>query len=413
MSLHKITSQLTTHVAELHAKGVAKGTEKIITGIKAAEAGCSERYYLAGYGDRAFLRMNSNSYLGLHLHRQLIETEAQAAEQFGTGPGAVRFISGTYRPHIELEKALASFHGREAAMVMSAAYATVMGVLPQVVTDSTLVISDALNHNSIITAIRLSQPAKTAVYAHGDMHALETLLDTHKGQVKRVCVVTDGVFSMRGDYAPLHEITAICKRRESDYEEGVITIVDDSHGIGALGSTGRGTEEHTHAQADIFIATLGKALGVNGGYVLSTASVIAYLRETAPFYIYSNPITPAEAAAALTALQILDSAEGLALLAQVRKLGNQLRTGLQDLGYETLMSEHPIVPLFIRDTAKTAALVAYLFNHDILVTGLNYPVVPKGEEEIRLQVSATQTEQDIDYVLERLKHFDGAGAKRR
>jgi glycine C-acetyltransferase len=179
-----------------------------------------------------------------------------------------------------------------------------------------------------------------------------------------------------------------------------------------LGSTGRGTEEHTHAQADIFIATLGKALGVNGGYVVSTASVIAYLRETAPFYIYSNPITPAEAAAALTALQILDSAEGLALLAQVRKLGNQLRTGLQDLGYETLMGEHPIVPLFIRDTAKTAALVAYLFNHDILVTGLNYPVVPKGEEEIRLQVSATQTEQDIDYVLERLKHFDGAGAKR-
>jgi glycine C-acetyltransferase len=406
MSLQKIEGQLATHVAELQARGTAKGKEKIITSVKAAEAGFSERYYLAGYGDRAFLRMNSNSYLGLALHRQLIETEAKTAEQFGTGPGAVRFISGTYRPHIELEKALASFHGRESAMVMSAAYATVMGVVPQLVTSATLVVSDALNHNCIITAIRLSQPADKAVYAHVDMKALEKLLDANKGRAKRVCVVTDGVFSMRGDCAPLDEIAAICTRHEPDYEEGIITIVDDSHGVGALGSTGRGTEEYTHAQADILIATLGKALGVNGGYVVSNASVIDYLRETAPLYIYSNPITPAEAAAALTALQILDSVEGIDLLAQVRKLGKKLRTGLQDLGYETIPGDHPIVPLLIRDTEKTAALVEYLFNHNILVTGLNFPVVPKGEEEIRLQVSATQTEKDIDYLLERLKSFD-------
>jgi glycine C-acetyltransferase len=172
-----------------------------------------------------------------------------------------------------------------------------------------------------------------------------------------------------------------------------------------LGNTGRGAEEYTHAHADILIATLGKALGVNGGYVASTAPVIDYLRETAPLYIYSNPITPAEAAAAIAALQILDSAEGIDLLAQVRKLGKKLRTGLQNLGYETIPGDHPIVPLLIRDTEKTAALVAYLFDHNILVTGLNYPVVPKGDEEIRLQVAATQTEQDIDYLLERLKSF--------
>jgi glycine C-acetyltransferase len=406
MALKKIEDLLTKHVAELKANGTAKGTEKVITSIKAAAGGFSERYYLAGYGDRAFLRMNSNSYLGLALHRQLIESEAQAAEQFGTGPGAVRFISGTYRPHVELEKALAAFHGRESAMVMSAAYATVMGVVPQLVTDSTLVVSDALNHNSIITAIRLSQPTAKAVYAHVDMQALETLLATHKGQVKRVCVVTDGVFSMRGDYAPLHKIIAICQRHEPEYEEGILTIVDDSHGIGALGHTGRGTEEHTSAQADILIATLGKALGVNGGYVVSRASVIAYLRETAPFYIYSNPITPAEAAPAMTALQILDSEEGVTLLAQLRKLGTTLRTALTALGYETIMGDHPIIPIFIRDTEKTAALVEYLFAHHILVTGLKYPVVPKGEEEIRLQVSATQTEKDMDYVVETLKHYE-------
>jgi glycine C-acetyltransferase len=283
----------------------------LITGIQTAAGGFSERYYLEGYGDRAFLRMNSNSYLGLALHRQVIASEARAAEQFGTGPGAVRFISGTYHPHVELEKALAAFHGRASAMVMSAAYATVMGVLPQLVTASTLVVSDALNHNSIITAIRLSQPAARAVYAHADMQALNTLLDTNKGKVKRVCVVTDGVFSMRGDYAPLHDLIALCQYHEPAYAEGIITIVDDSHGVGAL-------------------------------------------------------------------------------------------------GYETIMNDHPghpIVPLLIRDTEKTAALVEHFFAHNILVTGLTYPVVPTGEEEIRLQVSAMQTENDIDYVVETLKHF--------
>jgi glycine C-acetyltransferase len=238
MSLQKLTGQFAAQVAELEAKGTAKGKEKIVTGLKAAAGGFSERYYLAGYGDRAFLRMNSNSYLGLALHRQVIEAEARAAERFGTGPGAVRFISGTYQPHVELEAALASFHGREAAMVMSAAYATVVGVLPQLVTNATVVISDALNHNSIITAVRLCQPADKAVYAHVDMRALDKRLDSYKGRVKRACVVTDGVFSMRGDHAPLDELVAICHKHEPDYDEGIITIVDDSHGVGALGSTG-------------------------------------------------------------------------------------------------------------------------------------------------------------------------------
>lgn len=405
MALEKIENLLTIHVAGLKARGTAKGAEKVITGIKAAAGGFSERYYLAGYGDRAFLRMNANAYLGLALHPHVIASEARAAEQFGTGPGAVRFISGTYQPHVALETALAAFHGRDSAMVMSAAYATVVGVLPQLVTNSTLVISDALNHNSIITAIRLAQPAARAVYPHVDMQALNILLDTNKGKVKRVCVVTDGVFSMRGDHAPLRELITVCQYHEAAYEEGVITIVDDSHGIGALGRTGRGTEEQTAAHADILIATLGKSLGVNGGYVVSTAAVIAYLRETAPLYIYSNPITPAEAAAALTALRIVDSDEGLALLARLHARGTQLRTALTALGYDTILSEHPIVPLLIRDTAKTAALVEHFFTHDILVTGLTYPVVPRGEDEIRLQVAATQTAQDIDYVIEVLKGF--------
>jgi glycine C-acetyltransferase len=163
------------------------------------------------------------------------------------------------------------------------------------------------------------------------------------------------------------------------------------------------TEEVTSAKVDIHIATLGKALGVNGGYVVSSETVINYLRETAPFYIYSNPITPSEAAAAIKSLDILDSPRGLKLLEKLRTLTRKLEEGLKDLGYETIPGEHPIVPLMIRDTEKTSRLVKHLFENGILATGLNFPVVPKGDEEIRFQVSANHTEKDIDYLLGVLK----------
>ena len=349
--------------------------------------------------------MNSNSYLGLDINQQVIDAEAEAARRFGCGPGAVRFISGTFQAHIELEKKLADFHSRESAMIMSAAYATVMGVLPQFISDQTLVVSDALNHSCIINAIRLSRPAGKAVYPHLDTNELDKILSANKGNVKRVCVVTDGIFSMRGDHAPLDKISDCCRRHEDDYEEGILFVVDDSHGIGAFGKTGRGTEEYTRTLADILIATLGKALGVNGGYVVSNASVIDYLRETAPFYIYSNPITPAEAAAALKSLKIIDSAAGHQLLGKLRDNAAKLRNGLAESGFEILQGEHPIVPILIRDTDKTTALVQHLFDHNILSTGLNYPVVPKGEEEIRLQVSANHSERDIDDLLDTLRDF--------
>ncbi len=405
MSLAALHAGFARHVAELKDKGVAKGDEKVIAGVLPASHGFSERYMLEGYGERAFLRLNSNSYLGLSLHPAMIRAEGTAAEKFGTGPGAVRFISGTYSPHVELERALASFHGRESAMIMSAAYATVVGVLPQLITGQTLVVSDALNHNCIINAIRLSQPSEKAVYPHLDMRALARVLESAKGKVKRVCVVTDGVFSMRGDCADIERIAAICAAHEGAFEEGIITVVDDSHGVGAFGETGRGTEEQTGGRADLLIGTLGKAFGVNGGYVVADATTVAYLRETVPLYIYSNPITPAEAAAALTAVGILDSAEGRARLAHMRRLAQRLRQGLTALGYETIAGDHPIVPIMVRDTARTSALVTHLFDNDVLVTGLNYPVVPKGDEEIRLQVSASHTDGDIDMLVEAVRRF--------
>ena len=396
-------SAVQSRLAALDRDGTLKGQERVITGIQPPRDGCGPRYFLHGYGNRAFLRMNANAYLGLNTDTRVIATEEEAAQRFGSGPGAVRFISGTFQPHVDLERRLAAFHERQTCMVLSAAYATVMGIFPLLLTEQTLVVSDALNHHCIINAIRLARPGYKAVYTYLDLAQLQAILEQHRGQAQRVVVVTDGAFSMRGDYAPLPQIAALCERYEANYQEGIVTVVDDSHGVGAFGAHGRGTEEHTGARADILLATLGKALGVNGGYVVASQPVIEYFRETAPCYIYSNPITPAEAAAALQALDILDSDEGVALVHKVRDVAMMFRAGLQHLGYETLPGEHPIVPLLVRDTARTQTLVRQLFDHNILATGLAYPIVPKGEEEIRFQLSADHTPRDIATVLEALR----------
>jgi glycine C-acetyltransferase len=350
--------------------------------------------------------MNSNSYLGMGLRAEIIAAEEAAARQFGAGPGAVRFISGTYSTHVELERSLAAFHGREAAMIFSSAYATVLSAIVPLTTDQTVLISDELNHNCIINAMRLARPQDKKVYKHLDMRGLENALEEASSQATRALVVTDGIFSMRGDHAPLHEIMEIARRFDDRFAENVVVIVDDSHGVGAFGATGRGTEEYTgSAQCDVLVATLGKALGVNGGYVASSGAVIRFLRETAPMYIYSNPITAAEAAAALRSLEILDSQRGRELLDRLRSLTRRFEQGIVDLGFEIIPGEHPVVPLMVRDTARTRALVAHLRASGILATGLAYPVVPRGDEEIRFQVNADHTEADIDQVLQALRGF--------
>ncbi len=183
-------------------------------------------------------------------------------------------------------------------------------------------------------------------------------------------------------------------------------MVDDSHGVGAFGTSGRGTEDYTNAPpADLLVATLGKAFGVNGGYVVAEPTVIRYLREVSPFYVYSNPITPSEAAAAHRAVDLLDSPAGAAMLAHLRAMTARFKAGLLRLGFETLPGEHPVVPLMLRETARTAAMVAHLRRNRILATGLNYPVVPRGDEEIRFQISADHTDADIDAALAALAAF--------
>jgi glycine C-acetyltransferase len=404
MPADRLHEKLTADLRELGAAGTAKGSEWVVTDVLGPRGGLGPRYRLAGH-DLDFLRMNSNSYLGLSSHPAVIAAEESATQTFGAGPGAVRFISGTYKAHVDLEGRLASFHDREASIVYSSAYAAVVSTLVSLITDETVVLSDELNHNCIINGIRMSRPSSRGVFAHLDMGELDAALAAASGTARRAIVVTDGVFSMRGDYADLAAIGEVVSKHDADFPENVVVIVDDSHGVGAYGDTGRGTEEVTEGRADVLIGTLGKAFGVNGGYVTATETIATYLREKSPMYIYSNPITVGEAAAAEMAVTILDSPEGLEMLAHLGAMTQRFETGLVDAGFETIPGPHPVVPLMVRDTERTAALVTHLFDNGILATGLNYPVVPRGDEEIRFQVSADHTAVDIDHALAVLKSF--------
>ncbi len=405
----KLQAALSAEIETLERENRAKGEETVFSAVVPPQDGKGPRYLLADDDSRPFLRMNSNGYLGMALRPEVIAAEEDTVRALGAGPGAVRFISGTWQPHIELERKLAAFHEREAAMIFSSAYATIMGVLTPLITSETAVISDALNHNCIINAMRLARPKEKHVYAHLDMNDLETCLDRAAKTCRRAILVTDGIFSMRGDHAPLDRIMQLARRYDDAFAENVVVIVDDSHGVGAFGETGRGTEQYTNSEpVDILVATLGKAFGVNGGYVAASAPVIRYLRETSPFYIYSNPITPGEAAAAAAALDVVDGPEGGKLLAHLRAMTARFEQGLSTLGFETISGGHPVVPLMVRDTGRTKALVAHLRAGGVLATGLNYPVVPKGDEEIRFQISADHTPADIDEALEVLAGFKDA-----
>ncbi len=405
MSLERLNKVLSEEVKALENKGTAKGAEMVIEKVIPASGDKGPRYLVQGFEGKEFIKMNSNAYLGLSMNKEVIKAEEAAAAEYGVGPGAVRFISGTHKPHIELEERLAKFHGREAAMLFSSAYVTSMGVLVPLANKETVFVSDELNHNCIIQAMRLSRPAGKFIYKHNDMADMEAKIQEAIGVGKRVLLVTDGVFSMRGDYAPFKEINNIVAKYQDKFEQGIITIADDSHGVGAYGENGLGTEEITGAKVDILIGTLGKAFGVNGGYVLASKEVIRYLRETAPMYIYSNPITNSECAAVLKVLDILQSDEGKARLKHLREMTMMFEKGLVENGMETIPGPHPVTPLMIRDTEKTSKIVEYLKQNGILATGLNFPVVPKGDEEIRFQINGDHTAADIQYVIDVLKAF--------
>ena len=390
-------------VAGLEEQGTAKGAEIVVREVVPPQDGQGPRFLLEGQGDKAFIRMNANSYLGLSLHPDVIEAEEVTARAMGAGPGAVRFIAGTHAPHVALERALAAFHGRDEGMIFSSAYAAVVSAVVSLIDKTTFVLSDELNHNCIINAIRMARPAGKSIYPHLDMAALDRELEAAKGKARRVLVITDGIFSMRGDHAPVDEIMEIAARHDHAYPENIVVLVDDSHGVGAFGPTGGGTEEYTDsAPCDILVGTLGKAFGVNGGYVVSNSSVVRFLRESSPLYIYSNPITAGEAAAAMKSLEILTGPQGRQRLGRLRRLTKRFESGLLERGFEIIPGDHPIVPIMVRNTDETRRLVAALFDAGVLATGLAYPVVPRGDESIRFQINADHTEAGIDYVLSAL-----------
>jgi len=406
MPTDRINPLLKQAVADRVADGTSKGSEDVIRGHLVAEADRGPRVLLEGEDAQEFIRMNSNDYLGLSWDHEIAGVAEAAVGDFSTGPGAVRFISGTWKSHVDLESRLAHFHGRESAMVFSSAYATVMSVLPALVSPETAILSDELNHNCIINAIRLAQPSNKQVYAYLDMEQLEASLCDAVGRCRRAVIVTDGVFSMRGDHAPLDKIVEIARRHDSDFEENVIVVVDDSHGVGVFGQSGRGTEEVCDdVHVDVLVGTLGKAFGVNGGYVVGDATLTDYLREVAPFYIYSNSIGPGEAAAATASVSRVDSESGLALIRKVQESTQRLKARLDSIGYETIPGRHPVVAVMIRDTERTNQLVAWLRSRGILATGLSYPVVPRAEDEIRLQINAGHTDADIESVISAFGSF--------
>ena len=403
MSLDSLERTLAKEREDLLTAGRGKKPERIITGYLPPGGERGPRYLLHGQ-DRGFLRLNSNAYLSLCHHPALIEAADRASREYGVGPGAVRFIDGTFRCHTVLEERIARFTGKPAARIFNSAYTANCGLALTIGTDKTCWIGDQLNHNSIIRAMRIAgvPSGNKGIYRHNDMADLQRCLDQVGPGIERVMVIFDGIFSMRGDAAPVHRIQEICEAYNPRFKDGVITVVDDSHGIGAYGATGRGTAEYRGTVPDIIVGTFGKAFGVNGGFIAAGETVVEMVRQKADTYIYTNPLSAGDCAAATAAINICDSPEGLDLLDRLQARTRQFREGLARLGRETIAGPHPIVPLLVRDTAATHALVDRLFAGGVLVVGLAFPVVPQGDETIRFQINAAHTEADIAFVLDLL-----------
>jgi glycine C-acetyltransferase len=409
MSLNKLNATLVEEVAALEREGRAKAPERIIAGYVAAAGDRGPRYRLEGR-DGEFLRMNSNSYLSLSNHPAVLDAADEASRAFGTGPGAVRFIDGTSRHHVALEARIARFTGRPAARAFNSAYTTTLGLAIALTGPDTYWIGDALNHNCIIRAMRIANVPKEQreIFQHNDVDDLRRKLEAVPSGIGRVVVIFDGIFSMRGDHAPLAAIATLVAEHDGRFRDGVVMVMDDSHGVGAYGKTGRGTEEHTGARTDILIGTFGKAFGVNGGFVAGSPELVEAVRQKADTYIYTNPLGAADAAAAVAAIEIADGAEGRERLANLKARTDQFRAGLTALGLESIPGPHPVVPLLVRDTNRTRAMVKGLFERGILAVGLTFPVVPKGDETIRFQINAAHTRADIEQVLSALEALKGA-----
>jgi glycine C-acetyltransferase len=406
MTFNALDRALELELEAFKGEGRAKPPERVITAYLPAQGDRGPRYKLQG-SEREFIRMNSNSYLSLSHHPDLIRAADEATHRLGVGPGAVRFIDGTFSYHTALEERTARFLGKPAAKIFNSAYTANCGLALAISSPRTHWIGDQLNHNSIIRAMRIANvpSEQKAIYNHNDMDHLRKCLENVPEGMERVVVIFDGIFSMRGDFAPIDRIEAVVGPFQEKFKDGVVTVVDDSHGVGAYGPAGRGTADHTGAQPDVIIGTFGKAFGANGGFIAASPTLIEAVRQKADTYIYTNPLSVADCAAAAKALDICDAPEGRERLEHLKEMTTLFRQGIESLGWQSIPGPHPIVPLLVRDTPRTHKLVQHLFDRDILAVGLTFPVVPRGEETIRFQINAAHTAGDINSVLKALASF--------
>jgi len=347
---------------------------------------------MAGRGE--VIVLSSNNYLGLAGHPEVVRAGIEGLERYGAGTASVRFICGTFAPHIELERKLAELSGTEAALTYVSCWNANEAVIPTLTDSTTVVFTDELNHASIIDAVRLSRPAEKVIYPHSDMAKLrEGLAGAPRGA--RKLIVTDGVFSMEGDLARLPEIVELA--REFD----AVVIVDDSHGVGVLGKTGRGVVEHFGllGEVDVLTGTLGKALGgAAGGYVAASEEVCDLLQQRSRPQLFSNALPPTVACSALRAIELM--LEEPELLARLRENTRAFRAMLADAGYRPLEGESAIVPIIVGETADAIALSERLLDEGVFVTGFGFPVVPEGTARIRVQMSAALESEHLERAIE-------------
>ncbi len=356
------------------------------------------RVKMEGHGDVVIL--SSNNYLGLSAAPDVVAAGKDALDHWGAGTGSVRFICGTFTVHRELENALARFVGCESSLTYVSCWSANEGLCPTVLGEADVVISDQLNHASIIDAIRLAKTitkCQTAVYKHSDMADLEDKLKA-AGKARRKLIFTDGIFSMEGDIAKLPDLVALARKYDA------VLAVDDSHATGVLGKGGRGTAEHYGmlGQIDVITSTLGKALGgAAGGFTAGPRALTDYLTQRSRPQLFSNALPPTVAASALAAVRSVEAHPEL--VTRLHQNARYFREQLLSLGFKPLPGETPIVPVILGETAKAIHMSELLLAEGVFVTGFGYPVVPQGHARVRCQLSAAHTQDDLDFALRAFK----------
>ena len=380
--MRDLIERLRCELGALKDQGLYKG-ERVLSGPQGS---------VVHTGGREVVNLCANNYLGLANHPAVLEAAREALERFGFGMASVRFICGTQTVHKRLEQRLSGFLGTEDAILYSSCFDANGGLFETLLDERDAVISDALNHASIIDGIRLCK-AQRLRYANNDMGELESCLRQTAAARTRL-IATDGVFSMDGTIANLRDICALAERYDA------LVMVDDSHATGFMGAHGRGTPEHCGVgpRVDILTGTLGKALGgASGGYVASRREVIEWLRQRSRPYLFSNSVPPVVAAAAVRVLELLEQRP--ALRAQLHENAQYFRAGLERLGFTLKPGEHPIIPVMIGDAGLAGRMADRLLERGVYVIGFSYPVVPRGEARIRTQMSAALTRAELDTAL--------------